>query len=504
MSHKKIFSSNDILNDIFLDDIKPTLYIDNINAKKLKKKKVNLIYNIEKLKREIKKDCKTISGSNLNRIPSALKNIRKGMEKFYFDKDSFLIRKFPKIRHKMLLETQKKNQNLKGKINAGSLFFYNLSQKNTSSENRFRESNKIKLRNSQIFSFTNEKDSIENEFLKIKYSMNKKRILSIFNKNSIRSNSEIPTEFTNTPRNIKKLILNMENNKKNLKNNKLDINYYSNLSNCKTSRNTSLSYGKTFSDFLTTSSKKNKTKKINNDIKKKSDYNNESEKDSDNNNKTNFFKLTSCSSLLTYKKPNENRKKILLIDKNFKKELNNKINILKNSINLSNKQISNIIKINKEKNQFTIYNKKINNKILSNEDVEEIMEIKLHKKENNNQKEIDDFIKAANTEDYAVMNHDTRNLLKLTDKVTKMPDDVALFLVDNYTKEYNKTRNKSEQRNIIKNLLKEKIRKGEKLELREKVEYNYMKMIKLNNSLSFEKEMLKKKLENLENLKNSI
>ena len=501
MSHKKIFSSNDILNDIFLDDIKPTLYIDNINEKKLKKKKINLTFNIEKLKREIKKDCKTISGSNLNRIPSALKDIRKGMEKFYFDKDSFLIRKFPKIRHKMLLETQKKNQNLKGKINAGSLFFYNLSQKNTSSENRFRESNKIKLRNSQIFSFTNEKDSIENEFLKIKYSMNKKRILSIFNKNSIRSNSEIPTEFTNTPRNIKKLILNMENNKKKLKNNKLDINYYSNLSNCKTSRNSSLSYGKTFSDFLTTSSKKNKTKKINNEIK---NYNYESEKNSDNNNKTNFFNLTSCSSLLTYKKPNENRKKILLRDKNFKKELNNKINLLKNSINLSNKQISNIIKINREKNKFTIYNKKINNKILSNDDVEEIMEIKLHKKENNNQKEIDDFIKAANTEDYAVMNHDTRNLLKLTDKVTKMPDDVALFLVDNYTKEYNKTRNKSEQRRIIKNLLKEKIKKGEKLELREKVEYNYLKMIKLNNSLSFEKEMLKKKLENLENLKNSI
>ena len=501
MSHKKIFSSNDILNDIFLDDIKPTLYIDNINEKKLKKKKINLTFNIEKLKREIKKDCKTISGSNLNRIPSALKNIRKGMEKFYFDKDSFLIRKFPKIRHKMLLETQKKNQNLKGKINAGSLFFYNLSQKNTSSENRFRESNKIKLRNSKIFSFTNEKDSIENEFLKIKYSMNKKRILSIFNKNSIRSNSEIPTEFTNTPRNIKKLILNMENNKKKLKNNKLDINYYSNLSNCKTSRNTSLSYGKTFSDFLTTSSKKNKTKKINNEIK---NYNYESEKNSDNNNKTNFFNLTSCSSLLTYKKPNENRKKILLRDKNFKKELNNKINLLKNSINLSNKQISNIIKINREKNQFTIYNKKINNKILSNDDVEEIMEIKLHKKENNNQKEIDDFIKAANTEDYAVMNHETRNLLKLTDKVTKMPDDVALFLVDNYTKEYNKTRNKSEQRRIIKNLLKEKIKKGEKLELREKVEYNYLKMIKLNNSLSFEKEMLKKKLENLENLKNLI
>ena len=501
MSHKKIFSSNDILNDIFLDDIKPTLYIDNINEKKLKKKKINLTFNIEKLKREIKKDCKTISGSNLNRIPSALKDIRKGMEHFYFDKDSFLIRKFPKIRHKMLLETQKKNQNLKGKINAGSLFFYNLSQKNTSSENRFRESNRIKLRNSQIFSFTNEKDSIENEFLKIKYSMNKKRILSIFNKNSIRSNSEIPTEFTNTPRNIKKLILNMENNKKKLKNNKLDINYYSNLSNYKTSRNSSLSYGKTFSDFLTTSSKKNKTKKINNDIK---NYNYESEKNSDNNNKTNFFNLTSCSSLLTYKKPNENRKKILLRDKNFKKELNNKINLLKNSINLSNKQISNIIKINREKNQFTIYNKKINNKILSNDDVEEIMEIKLHKKENNNQKEIDDFIKAANTEDYAVMNHETRNLLKLTDKVTKMPDDVALFLVDNYTKEYNKTRNKSEQRRIIKNLLKEKIKKGEKLELREKVEYNYLKMIKLNNSLSFEKEMLKKKLENLENLKNLI
>ena len=103
-----MFSSNDVLKDIFLDDIKPTLYIDNINEKKLKKKKINLTNNIEKLKREIKKDCKKISGSNLNRIPSALKNLRKGMMHFYFDKDSDLIRKFPKIRHKMLLETQKK------------------------------------------------------------------------------------------------------------------------------------------------------------------------------------------------------------------------------------------------------------------------------------------------------------------------------------------------------------------------------------------------------------
>jgi len=40
MSHKKMFSSNDVLKDIFLDDIKPTLYIDNINEKKLKKKKL--------------------------------------------------------------------------------------------------------------------------------------------------------------------------------------------------------------------------------------------------------------------------------------------------------------------------------------------------------------------------------------------------------------------------------------------------------------------------------
>ena len=499
MSHKKMFSSNDVLKDIFLDDIKPTLYIDNINEKKLKKKKINLTNNIEKLKREIKKDCKKISGSNLNRIPSALKNLRKGMMHFYFDKDSDLIRKFPKIRHKMLLETQKKNQYLRGKINAGSLFFFNLSERNTSSENRYKESNKIKLRNSQMFSFSNEKDSITNEFLKIKYSLNKKRILSIFDKNSIKSNSDIPKDFAKTPKNIKKLILNMDNEKI-FNDNKLNINYYNtNISNCKTSRNTSHSYAKTFSDFLTMSSKKNNTKKTNNDLK--NEYNSESKKDSNKNNESNFFKLTSCSS---YKKPHSNRKKILLFDKNFKKELNHKIYLLKNSINLSNKQISDIIKLNKEKNQFTIYNKKINNKILSNEDIEEIMEIKLNKKENN-QKEIDDFIKAANTEDYAVMNHDTRNLLKLTDKVTKMPDDVALFLVDNYTKEYNKTRNKNDQRNVIKNLLKEKIKRGEKLELREKVEYNYLKMIKLNNSLSFEKEMLKKKLENLENmLKNSI
>jgi hypothetical protein len=250
MSHKKIFSSNDILHQLFLDETPPTLYIDNINKKRLKNKKLNISRNIEIKKREIKNDCKTICGSNLNRLPSALKNFKKGMIHFYFDKDSDLIRKFPKIRHKMLLETQKKNQNLRGKINAGNLFFFYLSDRNSSNENRIKESNKIKLRNSQIFSFSQEKDSIVNEILKIQYNKNRKKYSMIFGRNnSGKSNMEMNGDNGfNTPRNIKKLILNMESNNNN-NNNNINIINNNNINN--NNNNIKLNYISHLNEYFT-------------------------------------------------------------------------------------------------------------------------------------------------------------------------------------------------------------------------------------------------------------
>lgn len=113
--------------------------------------------------------------------------------------------------------------------------------------------------------------------------------------------------------------------------------------------------------------------------------------------------------------------------------------------------------------------------------------------------EVKDVVKAASTDEYAVVNNNTAEILKISDKVTQMPDDVALFYVDQATKNY---KNKSE--NIVDEIHKQispiliEIEEMNKKETREKLKKNYEKIKRKMANLDYAKDIWKQKMEGYE------
>lgn len=415
-----------------------TSYEEKIINNKINKKLINFSKIIEKKKKEIKNICIKNFGRNLKRKPSALKLLEKGMKKFYFDQDSFLLRKFPLIRKKMMQEKAKKTHDLDKKINAGALLFYNLKNKNNSIENRKANILTKYLKRSSIFEFKPEKDAIENEFQKI---IIKKKRESIKNRKSV---SEIPNENNN--KNYNKFCLSFRKNYK--------------------SRNNENNFE---NNFITPKNKKLKSK-----IFLDSNENNF------HSNEKNYSKTIS-NFFLT----NRN-----LIIKKTKKEIKNKINshvdLLKTSTNNLNNELLKILEKNYEKNK-----NQTSMNLLNKIDYEEILDIK-KRKEKKGISEIKDFIKATSNDEYAIITNETAQILKITDDVTKMPDDVALFFVDRATKKYLDKINIIDEINndISPFILKLKVKKENNL--RKKVENNFVKIKQKTANLILEKEKWKK------------
>ncbi len=424
-----------------------TSYEEKMKNNKINKKLLNFSKIIERKKKEIKNICIKNFGRNLKRKPSALKLLEKGMKKFYFDQDSFLLRKFPLIRKKMMQEKAKKTHDLDKKINAGALLFYNLKNGNSSIENRKANIVTKYLKRSSIFEFKPEKDAIENEFQKIQNIIKKKKRESIKNRKSM---SEIPIEINNNNNN--KFPLSFRKNYKSRNNE----NYFNNFNNFITPKNKKLK-SKIFLDSNEnnfTSNEKNYSKTI-----------------------SNFF-IT-----------NHN-----LIIKKTKKEIKNKINshvdLLKTSTDNLNNELLKILEKNYEKNT-----KQTSMNLLNKIDYEEILDIK-KRKEKKGISEIKDFIKATSNDEYAIITNETAQILKITDDVTKMPDDVALFFVDRATKKYLDKINIIDEINndinpIILNL---KVKKENNL--RKKVENNFVKIKQKTANLILEKEKWKKIMNN--------
>ena len=414
-----------------------TSYEEKMKNNKINKKLLNFSKIIERKKKEIKNICIKNFGRNLKRKPSALKLLEKGMKKFYFDQDSFLLRKFPLIRKKMMQEKAKKTHDLDKKINAGALLFYNLKNGNSSIENRKANAVTKYLKRSSIFEFKPEKDAIENEFQKI---IIKKKRESIKNRKSV---SEIPNEI---------------NNKNN--NNKFCLSFRKNYK----SRNNNFE-----NNFITPKNKKLKSK-----IFLDSNENNfhSTEKN---------YSKTISNFFLT----NRN-----LIIKKTKKEIKNKINshvdLLKTSTNNLNNELLKILEKNYEKNK-----NQTSMNLLNKIDYEEILDIK-KRKEKKGISEIKDFIKATSNDEYAIITNETAQILKITDDVTKMPDDVALFFVDRATKKYLDKINIIDEINndISPFILKLKVKKENNL--RKKVENNFVKIKQKTANLILEKEKWKK------------
>ena len=183
-----------------------------------------------------------------------------------------------------------------------------------------------------------------------------------------------------------------------------------------------------------------------------------------------------------------------LIIKKTKKEIKNKINshvdLLKTSTNNLNNELLKILEKNykKNKNQTSM-------NLLNKIDYEEILDIK-KRKEKKGISEIKDFIKATSNDEYAIITNETAQILKITDDVTKMPDDVALFFVDRATKKYLDKINIIDEINndinpIILNL---KVKKENNL--RKKVENNFVKIKQKTANLILEKEKWKKIMNN--------
>ena len=96
----------------------------------------------------------------------------------------------------------------------------------------------------------------------------------------------------------------------------------------------------------------------------------------------------------------------------------------------------------------------------------------------------------AKNDIYFGMDKHKADLLTLTDEVTRMPDDVALYLVDRIAKNYENKSNLVEEvtnqlnlNNIIKN-----IRNIQAKKLREKLKDNYQKILVLDAKLEQKKE----------------
>ena len=447
-------------NDLnFNKEIHPTSYEEKMKNNKLNKKIFNFSKIIDRKKKEIKNICIKNFGRNLNRKPSALKLLEKGMKKFYFDQDSFLLRKFPLIRKKMMQEKAKKKHDLDRKINAGALLFYNLKNTNSYLENRKANAVTKYLKRSSIFEFKPEKDTIENEFQKIQKNIRKKKRESLMNNNR-KSVSEIPVEINNN-----KISLSYRKNRKSRNNE--NFNFFNNNNNNN-------------NNFYTTpKSKKLKSKLIlfdTNEINKSENFHSISTRPKT---MSNFFLTTNRD---------------LIMKKKTKKEIKNKINthvdLLQTSTNNLNNQLLKILEKNYEKNK-----KQTSMNLLNKIDYEEILDIK-KRKEKKGISEIKDFIKAASNDEYAIINGETAEILKITDDVTKMPDDVALFFVDRATKKYLDKINVIDEINndISPFLVNLKYKKQNNL--RKKVENNFVKIKQKTANLVFEKEKWKKIMNN--------
>jgi hypothetical protein len=121
-------------------------------------------------------------------------------------------------------------------------------------------------------------------------------------------------------------------------------------------------------------------------------------------------------------------------------------------------------------------------------DMEEILEFKRKKFDVENTKNL--VYKAKKNNEYEGMDKDKAEILTITDKVTRLPDDVAMFFVDRLAENYNK------KKDLVNEVTKKispilaNYRSKENMELREKLENNYFNIERKGANLDFKKDKL--------------
>ena len=116
----------------------------------------------------------------------------------------------------------------------------------------------------------------------------------------------------------------------------------------------------------------------------------------------------------------------------MKKSLNEKVNLLQISTDRCNNKLFRLIdnsKISKKKNIDSI----------KTMDMLEVLDIKNKKEEDEKEFESTREIFSSANKDYFGLNKDKAELLSISDKISKLPDNVALYLIERFSQNYEKT-----------------------------------------------------------------
>ena len=168
----------------------------------------------------------------------------------------------------------------------------------------------------------------------------------------------------------------------------------------------------------------------------------------------------------------------------MKKSINDKVNFLQTSTDKCNNQLFRLIDNSK------IPEKK-NIESLKAMDMLEVLDLKNKKEEEENESAREMFTSV--NKEYIGLNKDKAELLSISDKIAKLPDNVALYLVDRFSKNYEKTSiNIMDEITAQYSPLFENINNQNREEMKMRLEKNSYTINKLSASLNNDKEELKK------------
>ena len=471
----------------------PLLSHDDIKLKRNLKKYINFTKIIDNKKNEIKSMIKNKLGKTdflyIRRKPSPLIKLEKGLKKYLFDLNGDFIKNFPFLRRKLINEKEKKLEQLEQKIDAGTLIYFYLKQ-----NDRIGDLKKKLLSISNNFKIKKDKDIIQEEFIKLKIDERHKRdsVYSILYQNKEKNKPKIKSQ---SPPNK----IHIKINNPNKIYNKTQISFFSPKTK---SRNNNLnelfkltSYNS--NDDFKTPQKKKIQKIYLNTIDSTNIKTNQSE--SFKSKITNTISTSSSRKINFYLSPKQKLKISQKIKqkKTMKKSLNEKVNLLQTSTDRCNNQLFRLIDNSK------IPEKK-NIESLKTKDMLEVLDMKNKKEEEEEEYESAREMFTSANKEYIGLNKDKAELLSISDKIAKLPDNVALYLVDRFSKNYEKTSiNFMDEITAQYSPFIENIKNKNREEMKLRLENNSNKIIKLNASLNNEKEELKKLHDMIESNKES-
>ena len=436
---------------------------------KIKKNKhINLEFIMDNKRKELLNMIKNRIGFPENNVikPNSLLKFEKELKQSLISKErNFNFLNNIPILKKALFKERKDSIDLEEKIDVGSLLYYNLKTDDNTIENK---TNTLKLRyleSSTNFKVNNVNNVFETEFQKIKLKQ-KNSNSSVFKLFNHKSNKEKIFERNNLINHIKSNSYNINNTDNNIKS-------LLNLSDNK-SRNSNLF------QLISKKSIKIPLLKFNN-IKTHSKVNSDNTKEilSSSTNKSQKSRRSKIfEEVLSQKISIKHRK-------NLKNIILNKVRELNNSTNKCNERLFRIVDSSK------IPEKDFQNYMTM--DMEELLEFKRKKLDGENTKNL--VYKVKKNNEYHGMDDEKAEILAISDRVNRLPDDVALYFVDNITKNYKKKNDFVDEVTKKFSPILANYKSKENQILREKLENNYFNIERKGAKLDFKRE----KLQNLYN-----